>query len=141
MAAWRRRRAAVSRVSSRGQFDVLLRREGRQQVIELEDEADVGRPPVGQFGGGQALDPPPGDPDGAVGRTIQTGDQVEQGALAGAGRPHQGEKVALRDVQVDMVQDLDPFATPLIDLAHTADLDQGGRWPPPSWWRRVGVGG
>ena len=54
------------------QFDVLLGRECRQQVIELEDETDVGRPPARQLGGGQALDLPAGDPQGAVGGDVQT---------------------------------------------------------------------
>ena len=67
------------------QFHVLVRREHRQQVVELEDEADVPRPPAGQLALGHLGDFQSADDDAAR-RLIQPGDQVQERRLA-SGRP------------------------------------------------------
>jgi len=64
------------------QLDVLERRQDGDQVVELEDEADMRGAPGRQIDLGKRrdLDPTHGD-DAGVG-PIQAGDEVEQGALA-----------------------------------------------------------
>ena len=106
------------------QLHVPLRRQHRQEVIELEHEAHVGGPPPGQRAAGKLVDALAVDRDVARGGRVQPADEVEQGRLARSGWAHQGEEVALGDVQVDAVQDLDPLPPALIGLGHAADLDQ-----------------
>ena len=72
-------------------------------MVELEDEADVVGPPVGQLGLGE-----PGQLDalhqqGAFIRPVQAGDEIQQGGLAGAGRAHEGQEIAGLDVQGDVL--------------------------------------
>ena len=107
------------------QLDVPLGRQHGHQVVELEDEADVGGAPArrarrsraGRCAGRRSTMLPP------VGR-VEPADQVEQGGLAGARRPHQRHEVAARDVEVDAVQHLDPLAAAPVGLGDAADLDQ-----------------
>ena len=61
--------------------------------------------------------------DLAGGRAVEPADQVEQGGLAGAGRPHQRDEVALRDVEREPVQHLDRLLAAHVGLLHVADLD------------------
>ena len=115
-------------VSSSGSSTFLCADSDGQQVVELEDEADVGGAPArparrsraGRCAGRRPRDAP-------VGRRVQPADQVEQRGLAGAGRAHQRHEVAARDVEVDAVQHLDLLAAAAIDLGDAADLDQGRR--------------
>src|SRR5262249_27303048 len=87
--------------------DVLCRREHRHQIIELEDEADVGGAPARKLALGKAVDARARDRDLAGVRPVDAAEQVEQRGLARAGRPHHGDEVALRDRQVEMVEDRD----------------------------------
>jgi hypothetical protein len=52
-------------------------------------------------------------------RAIQQTDQIEQGGFAGAGRPHDGDIIARRDVQVDAAQSGDLL---IADHEAAADL-------------------
>ena len=70
------------------QLDVLVSRQHWNQVIELEDVADILRPPFGQLAARHPADIQAVDDDLAGRRRVDPGDQVEQRCLAGAGRPH-----------------------------------------------------
>src|SRR5581483_3022148 len=52
------------------------------------------------------------DPDVALARLVEPGDQVEQGRLAGAGRPHQRQELALAHLQAEVDQHVDLLAAP-----------------------------
>ncbi|MDT4874180.1 hypothetical protein FQZ97_1094660 [compost metagenome] len=82
------------------------------------------------------------DLDLAAGGRIQAADQVEQRGLAGTGRAHQGDEVAVRDVQVDAVQHLHLFGAALVGLGEVAEGDEGGHgWFPSvrfGMWRGQG---
>src|SRR5690606_38108955 len=122
------------------QFDVLLRAQHRQQVVELEHEADMLGTPAGQLAGLELVDTLAVDADAAGGGRIQAADQVQQGGLARARRAHQGEEIATLDVEVDAVQHLDLLLATDVMLGELPDLDQGlgHRGPRVSRWIRKG---
>ena len=93
------------------QLDVALGGQHRQQVVELEDEADVvARASAASWPPDELVDAHAADLDGAGGRRVEPADQVEQRRLAGARRSHQGQEVALGDVEVDALQHVDALA-------------------------------
>src|SRR6185312_2810108 len=104
------------------QFHVLLRAQHRQQVVELEHEADVGRAPFCERALAEFVDARAADRDAAVAGRIQATDQVQQGGLARSGRTHQGEEVALRDVEIDMMQHFDLLLAAFVYFADIADF-------------------
>jgi hypothetical protein len=81
------------------QLDVPASVRPRQQVELLKHEADLAiaqrRQPVGI----QGLDRGPGQPVGAHGRPVEAADEVHEGGLARARRAHDGDEVALLNVQ------------------------------------------
>jgi hypothetical protein len=109
------RRAAVID-QFRHQFHVLQRRQRRDEVEELKDEAygvaAVGRQPILIEGGDvhAAHDDPPG------GRRIQSADEVKQRRLAGAAGTQQRNELPRLDLQMNRPQ------RGHLDLAHAVDL-------------------
>ena len=80
------------------QLDVALGGQHRQQVVELEDEADVLRAPLRQRAAAERRSiSHAGDLDRAARRLIEAAHQIEQRRLARSGRPHQRQKIALRE--------------------------------------------
>ena len=92
------------------QLDVLLGRQHGQQVVELEDEPDVLRAPLRELAAAQRADGHAVDLDGAARGRVESADQVQQRRLAGPRRPHQRQKVALRDFEVDALEHVDALA-------------------------------
>ena len=90
------------------QHGVLQGGELGQQVIELEDEADLLVTQVGAMPGAQAPGVLAGDADRALGRAVQQTQDVEQGGLPGAGGAHEREPLPGAELEVDAVQDLQP---------------------------------
>ena len=78
-------------------LDVALGRQHGQQVVELEDEPDVPRAPLRELARATAVEPLAGHGDLAAIGPIEAADQVQQRRLAGAGRSHQREELALLD--------------------------------------------
>ena len=76
------------------QDDVLLGGQHRQEVEELEDEADVLAAQQRHLAVGEALDLLAGDLDRAARRLVECGEQVHQRRLARARRPHDGDQLA-----------------------------------------------
>ena len=72
------RSAAESLVSSSGSSTLRCRRQHRQQVVELEDEADVRRAPAGQLAPPTAVDALAADLDRSAGRRVEPAEQVQQ---------------------------------------------------------------
>src|SRR5207253_1312118 len=104
------------------QLDVLGGGEHRHQVVELEDEPDVARPPGGALRLAHAADVRAGHPHGPGGGLIDSGDEIEQGRLAGPRRAHQSFERAFRNVQVDAVEHGHLLLLPRVHLAQPADL-------------------
>ncbi len=88
----------------RGQGHVLLRGERREQVEELEDEADVVAAQLGQLLVVEPLVVAAGDGDRPGGRRFERPDDVQQGALPGARRSHDRDHLARLDHEVDAVE-------------------------------------
>ena len=86
------------------EHDILHRREIRNHVEMLEDEADGFGANTVEFGGAQVGDVLSVKPDLAAGRAIEASDKVDQRALAGAGRSHHGDPLAGRDGERDVVE-------------------------------------
>ena len=89
------------------QRHVLLGGQHRQQVEELEDEADVRPAQLRQLVVGHRRDVVAGDLDGAVGRLVEAGEDVHERRLARARRAHDGDELALRDVERDAAERVD----------------------------------
>src|SRR5262245_24754413 len=89
------------------QVDVLSCRQPREQRGFLEHEGDFASAHV----------------DGAFGRSVEAGDQVEQGALAAAAGADDAEKLPLYNVEVDCTKGRRGFCPATKRLAHTADPD------------------
>ena len=98
---------AVAPGDRQRQADVLLRAQHRQQVEELEDEADLVAPQLGQALVVEVGDLLAGDPDRALGGPVEPGQHVHQGGLARARRAHDGREAALGEVDRDAVEGVD----------------------------------
>jgi len=99
------------------QADVLARRQAGYQVVELEHEADVVAAVPGQAGvvqGGQLLRT---EEHPAVGRQVETAQDVQKGRLAAARRAQHHHQFAGIELHVDATQRMHR------DLAAAIDLD------------------
>ena len=110
---------------------ILQRRVRGHQVVGLEDEADVplaegGEPVLTELG-----DVVFADVHRAPGGLFQTGELVEQCALAAAGGAQDAADLALADLQVDAVEGNHLFPAELVDLAQVLDGDDGIQTRPP----------
>jgi len=92
------------------QFDVLVRRQHGHQMIELENEAHVPRPPAGQLAFGHRRDQLLAHPDLPLAWLVESGNQIQQRRLAGTTGAHQAQKFAFRDIQRQVVQDVQSLA-------------------------------
>ena len=65
--------------------------------------------------------------DGAAARAVEAGDEVEQRALAAAGRAEQADELALRDVERDVVERVQRVALGAEHLRHVVDEHRSAR--------------
>src|ERR1700682_2468467 len=116
----------VARVNER-HLDVVYRTRARNQVVGLEDEADLSIANPGQLVVGQcrhvvAIE------DVAAGRwLVEAADQVHQRAFARTGRSHDGDELALRDMERDSPEGGYLHFTGAVDLGYPLEGDH----PPP----------
>ena len=89
------------------QGDVLLRRQHREQVEELEDEADVATPELREVVVLERRDVDAVDLDRAARRLVETGEDVHERRLARPGRAHDRCQVAAGDVERDAAKRVD----------------------------------
>src|SRR5262245_4628341 len=94
-------------------------------MVELEDEADAARSPLGELAFGHFRDVRIADPNIASAGAVQAGDQVEQRRLAGAGRTHDSEKLPLGDFEGQIVEHINLLAAAGEVFVHAAHLDNG----------------
>ena len=102
-----RRPAGACAGDRQRQHDVLLRRQRRQQVERLEDEADVLAAQARELAVVHARDVLAGDVDRARAGRVEAGEQVHQRRLARARRAHDGGELAGREVERDAAQRVD----------------------------------
>jgi hypothetical protein len=108
-----------------GQLDVLLRREHREQVVRLEDEADRARAPGRQLRGAHAADLLSRDAHRAARRLVQAGHEVEQRRLPGPRGSHQRGEAAFLEVDREIAVDLDGLRLATEGFVDVANLDEG----------------
>ena len=95
------------------------RRQARDEVVELEDEADVPAPIRGQRGlVGPRQARCRGSSTWPLRRHVEPADDVEQRRLAGARRPEQDDELPLVQRQAHLSQRVH------LDLAHAIDLGE-----------------
>ena len=105
-------------VDEHRQPDVFSRGEGWEQVVELEDEADLAAAQAGELVVAQLGERLVVEVDLAGGRDIQPAKQVEQGGLAGAGWPHDGDEFAALNGKINGIEGGDG------DFAHAVGFSQ-----------------
>jgi hypothetical protein len=74
--------------------------------------------------GGQGVDHPLADAQGAAGDVLQAGHHAQGGGLAAAGRADQDQELAVGDVQVQVLDGVEPVLVLLVDLVEH-DLGHG----------------
>jgi len=117
--------------------DVLLRREGGDEVVGLEDEADAVAAEVGERGVVEGGDLGAGDGDGAGVCGVQPGEAVHEGGLARAGGAHDRGEAGTLEVDVHAVKGVHRGLARAIGL-HQGAGGHGGERPRP---RGGGEGG
>jgi hypothetical protein len=116
-----------------GQLDVLDGRERRQQVEELKDEADPPPTQASQLGLAQLVDAFAVEVHLSGGGAIEAREQVEQGRLPTAARPHDRDELATLDREVDAAQRQHlRAATGVVGLRGPRASSTGVMWAPPA---------
>ena len=67
------------------------------------------------------------DGNGARGRHVEAAEQIEQRGLSRAARAHESHEVALVDVEIQALQDVNLFATAAVGLIQSAHADEALR--------------
>ena len=96
--------SAGQRVQQQGQLDVLIGGQGGDQVVKLEDVADIVTAPGGEFAAAHIGKLVPVDVETTGGGPIDTGDEVEQGCLAASRGAHQSQKLTLAHIEIQLGQ-------------------------------------
>ena len=107
------------------QLDVLLRRQHRQEVEELEDEPDLVAPQPGELLVVQADDLGAVDLDRSRGGLVETGEDVHERRLPRAGRAHDRRELALRELGRDSAQRIDGGVPLAVASCHVLRDDDG----------------
>ncbi len=80
-------------------LDVLDDRVLRQQVVRLEDEAEVAAADLGELVVVHVGDVLVAEEVMAAGAAVEAAEEVQQRGFAGAGRAHEGDEVAFLEVE------------------------------------------
>ena len=106
------------------QLDVPLGRQHGQEVVELEDEADVLRAPLRELTAAQRAHWHAVHFDRASRRRIEAADQIEQRRFARPRRAHEREEIAFRDFEVDAFEHVDALAAAREVLVDVSDANE-----------------
>ncbi len=112
-------------------LDVFDHRQRGQQIVRLKDEADPRGADLGQLVVAHLRDVVVAEHEAAGGGPIEAAEQVEQRALAGAGRAHDRDVVALGHVERHAAQGVDRLAAEHVVLAEIGDADGQPHWAAP----------
>ena len=110
-----------------GQENVLLCREHRQQIEELENEADLVASQLRQLLVVEVGDLLTVDRDAALARLVERGQGVHQCRLAGAGRAHDRRQARLFDLDADVAKRMDRCVALAVVAAEASRGDDGMR--------------
>jgi hypothetical protein len=106
------------------EFDILEGRENGNEMIELENVADVTGAPLGETGPGEAGHIVSVDDKVTGGGSVDPGDEIEEGGLSRTGWPHEGEELTAGDFQAEFLQGCDEVGSLLEGLGEVSDLDE-----------------
>src|SRR6202011_6092000 len=87
-------------------------------------ESDVRRPPLRQCCLVELIDASAGHRDDALGRGVETADEIEQGRFSRAGGPHEREEVAPLDVEIDLVECFDLLTAAFVNFTQAANCNK-----------------
>src|SRR5260370_3407834 len=110
-----------------GHLDVVHRARSRNQVVGLEDKADLSIANPGQLVIRQVGDVVAVENVAAGGRLVEAADQVHQRALPRTRRAHDGDELAFRDMQRNAFEGGYLHLAGAVDLADPLEGDH----PPP----------
>src|SRR5690606_8625101 len=96
-----------------------------EQIERLEHEADKTIAVASGLALGQAPDEPAIEGVLAAVVVIQDAEDVEQRGLSRTGRPHDGDELSLRDVQVHVLEHVHPVLGRAVELVDGSELDHG----------------
>ena len=106
------------------QLHVLERRQDGNQIVELEDEPDVPRPPGGELRVFQGAERLARDPHVAARGLVDAPDQVQERRLSGAAGSHERQEFSPLHLEVDPGQHRDFDLVPAVDLVDVVERDQ-----------------
>ena len=113
------------------QGDVLAHRQDREQVEELEDEARLVAAQLRRGVVAELAHDRPVEHDLAGGRAVQPAEEVQERALAGARRSHDGHELARLDRQRDAPDGGDVDAAHAVAPGEVARLEDGRHQAAP----------
>ncbi len=117
--------ALVDTGIDRRDLDIFKGGEGGEQMVALEDEAEVLPAQIGQVVRLQFPGFLAGYPIAAAARPVETADDIHQGRFAGTGRADDGDHFSGGDGQVNILQDAQQSAAGEILPADAAQFKQG----------------
>ncbi len=106
-----------------GDFDVSEGGERRQQIVSLEDEADLSAPQAGALAVGELRQLLPIDDHLAGGDRGEPADDVKQRRLAGARRTDDADELAAGHFHGDAAKRVHVHFAHVVDLAEVANDD------------------
>src|SRR5262249_21935910 len=109
---------AAHAVEQERQLDVLERREHRNEVVELENEADVALAPLRQRAVAEARGVGAVHAHLAAARLVEAADQIEQRGLAASRGAHERHVFAFRDREREPGENRDLLAVALVLLVN-----------------------
>src|SRR5690606_5686509 len=106
--------------------DVLARGEARNEVVELEDEADRLAPVLGQLAIARAGELAIEIAHLARCRGVEPAEDVEKRRLAASRRPKENGELAAVEVEIDAAERVDLHLSEVVDLRHAPSAKDGG---------------
>ena len=116
--------AAAFHIQFVGKQNIFKSGESLDELIGLEDKADLAPAHSGQLRFRQIVDGHAVEPDLAFAGRIEAGEQTQQRALPASARAHDGHKLPGRNVQRDSLQNLHAPRAVLDPLLRAFDLNQ-----------------
>ena len=110
------------------QFDILHRGGARQEIVALEDEADI---EIAQHGAAVAVETASIDAHETVGsgrRCVEAADDVHRRRLARAGRTHDGDEFTAADGKIDASQRMHRGLALAIAFPDLVEADEQRAW-------------
>src|SRR5512143_26522 len=109
-----------------GKLDVLERREDGNEIVELEDEADVRASPFRERALAHRRDLPVADDDPARGGAVDARDEVQERGLARARGTHERHEIPLVDRERQVVEHGEDLGVARVLFHERVDADERG---------------